>query len=121
MSKRLPNLPAWQWRGYYDNHRHPTNLVLHMIAVPLFIVAVLLVLSGLFGFDFSQLAVGIVGLIAALGLQRHGHKLEAQQPEPFSGRKDAVQRLLVEQFITFPRFVLSGAWWRAWRERHRRH
>jgi len=27
--------------------------------------------------------------------------------------------LLTEQFITFPRFVLSGAWWKAWRERHK--
>ena len=44
MSKRLPNLHAWQWRGYHHNHRHPTNLVLHLIAVPLFILGALLVL-----------------------------------------------------------------------------
>lgn len=69
--------------------------------------------------SFTNVAIGVVGLIAALGLQRHGHSLEAQAAEPFSDRKDAVQRLLVEQFVTFPRFVLSGAWWRAWRERHR--
>lgn len=107
MSKRLPNLPAWQWRGYHHNHRHPTNLVLHLIAVPLFILGALLVLSGLFGLDLSQIAVGVIALVAGLGLQRQGHRLEA------------VQRLLTEQFITFPRFVLSGAWWRAWRERHK--
>jgi hypothetical protein len=29
--------------------------------------------------------------------------------------------VLVEQFLTFPRFFFSGGWWRAWRERHRRH
>ncbi|WP_248919449.1 Mpo1-like protein [Pseudomonas entomophila] len=119
MSKRLPNLPAWQWRGYHHNHRHPTNLVLHLIAVPLFILGALLVLSGLFGLELSQIAVGVIALIAGLGLQRQGHRLEAEQPEPFANRKDAVQRLLTEQFITFPRFVLSGAWWRAWRERHK--
>ena len=56
MSKRLPNLPAWQWRGYHHNHRHPANLVLHLIAVPLFILGTLLVLSGLFGFDLGQIA-----------------------------------------------------------------
>ena len=44
---------------------------------------------------------------------------EAQASEPFSDRKDAVQRLVVEQFVTFPRFVLSGGWWQAWRQRHR--
>ncbi len=46
MGKRHPNLPAWQWRAYPDNHRHPTNLVLHLIAVPLFIIAFLLIVSG---------------------------------------------------------------------------
>lgn len=120
MGKRLPNLPTWQWRGYADNHRHPTNLVLHLIAVPLFILAALLILNGLFSLSFSALAIGVIGLIAALGIQRHGHSLEALQPEPFSDRADAIQRLLVEQLITFPRFVLSGGWWRAWKERHRR-
>jgi hypothetical protein len=23
---------------------------------------------------------------------------------------------VLEQWITFPRFVLSGGWWRAWRD-----
>ncbi|MDV9032260.1 Mpo1-like protein [Pseudomonas sp. RAC1] len=119
MSKRLPNLPAWQWRGYHHHHRHPANLVLHLIAVPLFILACLLLLSGLFAMDLTQLAVGALALIAALGMQRQGHRLEAEQPEPFSDRSDAFRRLLTEQFVTFPRFVLSGGWLRAWRERHR--
>ena len=77
------------------------------------------VLSGLFALDLAQIAVGIIALIAGLGLQRQGHRLEAEQPEPVSDRQDAMKRLLTEQFITFPRFVLSGAWWRAWRERHK--
>ncbi|GFM68216.1 DUF962 domain-containing protein [Pseudomonas cichorii] len=120
MGKRLPNLPTWQWRGYADNHQHPANLVLHLIAVPLFILAALLLLDGIFSLSFSSIAIGIIGLIAALGFQRHGHSLEAQTPEPFSDRSDAVKRLLTEQFVTFPRFLLSGAWWRAWKQRHSR-
>lgn len=119
MGKRHPNLPAWQWRAYPDNHRHPTNLVLHLIAVPLFIVAFLLIVSGVFSLSLGDVAIGVIGVIAALGLQRHGHGLEAQASEPFSDRKDAMSRLLVEQFLTFPRFFLSGGWWRAWRDRHR--
>ncbi|OCT20745.1 terminase [Pseudomonas putida] len=102
MSKRLPNLPAWQWRGYHHNHRHPTNLVLHLIAVPLFILGALLVLSGLFSLDITQLAVGVIALIAGLAMQRQGHRLEAEQPEPFSDRQDALKRLLTEQFIGAP-------------------
>ena len=113
MGKRHPNLPAWQWRQYPQNHQHPTNLALHMIAVPLFIIGFLLVVSGVFSLSLASLAVGVVGILAGLALQRHGHNLEAQASEPFSDRKDAVQRLVVEQFVTFPRFVLSGGWWRA--------
>ncbi|MFS2126233.1 Mpo1-like protein [Pseudomonas sp. Pseusp97] len=119
MGKRHPNLVAWQWQGYAANHRNPTNLALHIIAVPLFILGALTLLSGLFGLSLAAIALGVIGMIASLAIQGRGHKLEEQPPEPFSDRKDAVSRLLVEQFVTFPRFVLSGAWWRAWRNRRR--
>ena len=98
MGKRHPNLPAWQWRHYPQNHQHPTNLALHLIAVPLVIVGFLLIASGVFSLSLASFVVGIVGLVAGLALQRHGHRLEAQASEPLSGRKDAVQRLVVEQF-----------------------
>lgn len=117
MGKRHPNLLSWQWQGYAANHRNPTNLALHIIAVPLFILGALTLLSGLFGLSLSALLLGMIGMIASLAIQGRGHKLEEQPPEPFSDRKDAVSRLLVEQFVTFPRFVLSGEWWRAWRNR----
>ncbi|MCD5997140.1 DUF962 domain-containing protein [Pseudomonas sp. CDFA 602] len=120
MGKRLPDLHTWQWRGYARNHQHPTNLVLHLIAVPLFVITALLILDGLFSFSFSSIAIGVIGLIAALGVQRHGHSLEQHASEPFSDRNDAIKRLLTEQFVTFPRFVLSGGWWQAWKQRHRR-
>ncbi|GAC1031165.1 DUF962 domain-containing protein [Pseudomonas sp. No.21] len=118
MGKRHPNLRAWQWKTYARNHRHPTNLVLHLLAVPLFIVATLVLLDGLFTLSVLNIALGVIGLAASLGLQSHGHRLEAEAPEPFADRKDAVGRLLTEQFVTFPRFFLSGAWWRNWRNRH---
>ena len=35
-----------------------------------------------------------------------------QAPMPFSGPDDVVTRLLVEQWVTFPRFVFSGGWYR---------
>lgn len=119
MSKRHPNLLAWQWRHYADQHRHPTNLLLHLLAVPLFLLSALLLLIGLWRLGFVPLVLGAIGLAAALVLQAHGHRLEQQAPEPFASRRDAVQRLLLEQCVTFPRFVLSGAWWRAWRKRRR--
>lgn len=117
MAKRHPNLLAWQWQGYAANHRNPTNLALHIIAVPLFILAAVILVSGLFRLSLSGIALGVIGIVASLAIQGRGHALEAQAPEPFLDRQDAIGRLLVEQFITFPRFVLSGAWWRAWRNR----
>lgn len=71
MGKRHPNLPAWQWREDPGNHRNPTNLVLHWIAVPLFVLAFLLIVSGVFGMNILNFAIGVVGLLAATGLQRH--------------------------------------------------
>ncbi|AGI25027.1 hypothetical protein H681_15795 [Pseudomonas sp. ATCC 13867] len=119
MAKRHPNLLAWQWRGYAANHRNPTNLALHILAVPLFILASVILVSGLLRLHLSGVALGVIGIVASLAIQGRGHKLEEQPPEPFANRQDAIGRLLAEQFITFPRFVLSGAWWRAWRNRRR--
>ena len=119
MSKRRPNLLAWQWRHYAEQHRHPTNLLLHLLAVPLFLLSAALLLIGLWRLGFAPLALGTIGLLAALALQRQGHRFEQQAPEPFAGKRDAVKRLLLEQCVTFPRFLFSGAWWRAWRRRKR--
>jgi hypothetical protein len=48
-------------------------------------------------------------------LQGIGHKREAAPPIAFEGPIDVVTRIFVEQFVTFPRFVLTGGWWRALR------
>ncbi|KAF1053766.1 MAG: hypothetical protein GAK43_01256 [Stenotrophomonas maltophilia] len=120
MAKRDPNLFTWQWRGYAANHRDRTNLALHLVAVPLFIVSLVVLLIGVFGLAPGTLLLGVIGMAASLAIQRNGHRLEAQAPEPFSDRPDALKRLLAEQLVTFPRFLFSGAWWRAWREARRR-
>ena len=44
-----------------------------------------------------------------------GHKREADPPDPFRSPLDIVARLVVEQLVTFPRFVLTGEFARAWR------
>ncbi len=57
----------------------------------------------------------IVGMVTSIALQGVGHRHEPVPPEPFRGPLDAVARILCEQWVTFPRFVLSGGWFRAWR------
>lgn len=46
----------------------------------------------------------------AFAVQGLGHKTEPVPPVPFSGPANVVGRVLVEQWVTFPRFVLSGKW-----------
>jgi hypothetical protein len=41
--------------------------------------------------------------------------MEANPAVPFSGPGNALSRIFGEQFVTFPRFVLSGGWARALR------
>lgn len=72
MAKRLLNLHTSQWRGYAENHKRSTQ---HLIAVPLMLLATLLILDGIFSMSVISLAVGIIGMIAALGIERHGQSL----------------------------------------------
>ena len=100
----------WQWSGYSAAHQNRINLLLHLIAVPLFMSATLLAIYALVGFSFSALAGAALGFLVSLIIQGRGHKLEATQPEPFKGGSDFIVRLFAEQWITFPRFVLTGGW-----------
>jgi hypothetical protein len=110
--QREGGLLAWQWRNYSAGHRDRFNLLLHMVAVPAFIAGVLammnlawhrLWLGAAFAAGFTILAFAVQGL---------GHRRERQAPVPFAGPGNVLARVFAEQFITFPRFVLSGGWLR---------
>ena len=107
---RPGGLIAWQWASYDRNHRDRLNLVLHFLAVPAFIAGVLssirLLTLGLWPQALAMLAVAAVAFL----VQGIGHKREAEAPIPFDGPLDFVSRVVVEQFITFPRFVFTGGW-----------
>ncbi|SEP66027.1 hypothetical protein SAMN04244573_00228 [Azotobacter beijerinckii] len=98
---------------YEDCHHNRTNLALHMLALPLFVVACLVLASALLSLNLLALILGGLGLSAALALLAQGHRFETgsdpRHPE------NSLSHLLVEQFLTFPWFVLSGAWRRAWK------
>ena len=83
MGKRHPNFPAWQWRTQPQAHQHPTNLGMQLLAVPLLIIGFLLMVSGVFSFSLASVAIGVVGLLAGVALQRHGRTLEAQGSQHF--------------------------------------
>lgn len=110
-------LLRWQWRGYGRNHQDPRNLLLHLFAVPLFMAGTLAVLAGALQASPLLAGAGVAAALGSLALQGRGHRLEQHAPEPFDGAGDALARILAEQWITFPRYLLSGGWQEAWRAR----
>lgn len=108
-------LLAWQLRNYPKGHRNRRNLALHAATVPLFVAgtfaAVLAPFTSIWLLVFAVPAVAL-----PLVAQGRGHRLEADPPSPFRGPGDFAARLFLEQWVTFPRYVLSGGFARAWRE-----
>jgi hypothetical protein len=107
-----PHLLAWQHSDYAAKHRERGNLLLHIVAVPVFQVGTLAVLYGGVAGGLGSAALGVTAMLASVAAQGRGHRREREAPTPFSGAADFVTRLLAEQWVTFPRFVLSGGWYR---------
>jgi hypothetical protein len=108
------DLLAWQWKLYPDNHTRHLTLVVHLVCAPLFIVGWLLVgASPVFGWELA--VVGLSFVVAAVAGEGWTHKMEPARPVPFDGPMDFVARFVVEQVVTFPRFVFSGELGRMWR------
>jgi|SRR5262245_37170386 len=101
-------LIAWQWSIYGNSHQDRRNLLIHVVAVPLFAGGVLAALIGLFGLAWHVLVLGLAGMALGFALQGIGHRYERQAPPAFTSRGQFVIRLFIEQFVVFPRFVLSG-------------
>jgi hypothetical protein len=112
---RSGGLLAWQWKRYPPSHRNRTNLFVHALTAPVFVAGTLALALSPFVPSLG-LGLGLGGLGAMLGvmfLQRRTHRAEEVQPAPFRGPLDVAQRIFVEQWFTFPRYVLSGEFARA--------
>jgi len=109
------HLLSWQWELYPPAHRDRRNLALHLATAPLFQLGVVGLLASPFVGGVWAIP-SLAAMAAALGAQGRGHKLERQAPAPFLGPLDVLARFFAEQFVTFPRYVLSGGFARAWRE-----
>lgn len=137
MSVNPVALHKWQYADYQDYHGSATNLWLHAFAVPLFLIGNLatVILPILTAFTvrtlrsvngedglgsglwlvFLMLLPGLLLSAVGMALQGRGHKMESNAPKPFTSAGNAIARIYVEQWVTFPRFVLSGGWLRALR------
>ena len=106
-------LLARQWQGYARYHQSRANLLMHVVLVPLFLAGNVALVAGLVRRDWITGAAGAACMVISIVAQGRGHNGEAVPPVPFTGPGNAVTRIFLEQWITFPRFVLSGAWRRA--------
>jgi hypothetical protein len=109
----IRDLLRWQWQDYARYHQSHGNLWLHLFAVPLFLSGnAALVASVATGSWLSGIGA-VSAMTVSIALQGRGHKAETVPSAPFTGPANAVARIFCEQWVTFPRFVLSGRWWRA--------
>jgi uncharacterized membrane protein YGL010W len=108
-------LIAWQQRLYDRSHRSRKNLMIHVVAVPAFMLGSLTLVAGWAAAWWLPL-VGLATMALAMAVQKVGHGLEAEPFVPFDGPGDALARIFVEQWITFPRYLASGGFARAWRQ-----
>jgi hypothetical protein len=108
------DLLAWQLQLYPEGHTTRLNLAIHLVTVPMFHMGLATLLLGLIGWSGFTMLAGWLVMMTCIVLQGVGHKREPVAPVPFSGPVDVVTRLLAEQLITYPRFVLGGGFVRAW-------
>jgi Protein of unknown function (DUF962) len=106
----IVQLLQWQHNGYPRYHQSRANLLIHIVAVPLFLVGTSVLVAAIVQCSLALLLVAVGCVVVALVLQGRGHKLEAVPPEPFNGPLNFVSRFFLEQWVTFPRFVFSGGW-----------
>jgi len=106
----FPELLSWAWRETPPVHKNSTNLLIHIVAVPLFVIGHILLVAALLVSPWFLL-VAVLCVATSLAAQNLGHSLEQNQVHPFTGPRDFLRRIYAEQFCNFWRFLLSGGWY----------
>lgn len=104
------------WSEYARVHAERTNLLIHLLAVPLFVGAFVFLLFSVWRGDGTSAVVASALCFGAMAMQGRGHRQEIEPPRPFSGPANFLRRWFTEQFVIFPLFLLSGRWWRQYRD-----
>jgi hypothetical protein len=100
-------------QDYAHFHKNRTNLLLHIVMVPLFVAGVLYALWSAVQGNWITALLSLIAPLVSIAVQGAGHKQEPNPPLSFDGPGDFVKRIFSEQFYKFPKFVLSGEWLRA--------
>jgi hypothetical protein len=106
---------VWQHQHYPEFHGNRGNLILHVLTVPIFQAGTLLLSTGPLWGPWWLSLIGLGAMAGAMVTQGRGHAREKNPPVPFAGPIDIAARIFGEQWLNFPRYVLSGGFGRAWR------
>ena len=101
--------------SYAEKHSNPKNLLLHALAVPVFIAGLAGLVAGALSREWPVVAASLLAMLVSIGVQGRGHRHE-RVPFVARGPGHFLRAIFVEQLLTFPRFVLSGAFARTWRK-----
>jgi len=112
---RDEGLLLWQWSRYPAAHRNRANLLIHALTVPFFLAGNVAVLASPFLGPWWLGVGGGAAMIASVFLQGRTHRRERIPAAPFRDPLDLLERIFLEQWVTFPRFVASGSFARSWR------
>jgi hypothetical protein len=104
----LVKLVKWQWLDYTRTHPSRGTLLVHVAAVPAFIAGNVALVAALLLGLWPAATLSLAVMAASLAWQGRCHRGEPERPEPFSGPAEAAARILIEQWVTFPRFAFSG-------------
>ena len=101
---------------YSSFHKNRINLMIHIVAIPIFVVSFLYLVWTLLTFQILSTGIAFAGILLSFILQIVGHYREPNPPRPFLGPGDFFKRIITEQFVTFPIFVWTGLWWKNLRQ-----
>lgn len=107
---KLKQLLQRQWAGYREAHCSRVNILIHALTAPVFLLGSVSTALGVLTLSPWPAMAGVVAMASAMGLQALGHRLELDQPAPFAGVGDVIARIFAEQWVTFPRYLVSGRW-----------
>jgi hypothetical protein len=95
-------------------HATRANLLIHILAVPLFWIGLIATLVSIVQLDAISVLLGAAMLAISIALQGVGHRREGERPKAFASPWEFATRIVSENLYVFPRFVLTGGWARAW-------
>lgn len=99
-----------QWADYSRIHANRANFLVHLMTAPIFMGGTVAFFWGFCALSLTLSVAGLFAMIVAIAAQGWSHKKERNAPAPFTSRANAFARIILEQWITFPRYVAYRLW-----------